>query len=616
MPTIPSSCLESAYGRIETDASCYSPLETITVTVWGRGPEDKELTVRASDPDQKPYGEWTVPLVNNQGTISFLAGGKLGAHYLYLLLPGETRNGGRWSRYVNFIVDAETKIGTPGEPDLGWIYDFSRERIPLGRRAYDTPSGRFIGYISGDTWHFDGLWLRDWIYQLPAYRFWEREMTCGLDRFLERQQENGMIHDGIERDGRTWRVGLESDVEYILVMGVFSTWQATGDDAWLHAALPRLEKALAFIQSAPKHWDAAYKLVKRQHSCDTWDYDIDGATDKGESRHVIATCDQSGYHRAFALMGRMYAHLGEREQAERWANHTEEYRQRASDLLWDGVKFQHHAHLDVIDHGDFDEHDQLAMGNTWAITRGLADGAQARSIIDEYRRRSVETGDAYPWWSLQPGYPDSLGYWKDDFRKQGAYANGGLMPWVGGELCRGALQNGREAYGVELMRQYADHLRQTGGAHVWYYPDGQPGFRTTNEVNYTGWGMAEWVNALVEGLAGVQDDNCLYRDVILNPRWAAADIRQAAVTVRYAVSEGYFAYDYQQEGDRLRLRFTGSGRQARFHVLLPEDETVSAVTVGGQPVEWSETLVDQSRYADFSAGITGVQSCEILFKRR
>ena len=63
-------------------------------------------------------------------------------------------------------------------------------------------------------------------------------MTCGLDRFLEAQTDNGMMPDGIERDGRTWRVGLESDVEYIITLGVWQTWQATGDDAGWRARCP------------------------------------------------------------------------------------------------------------------------------------------------------------------------------------------------------------------------------------------------------------------------------------------------------------------------------------------------------------------------------------------
>ena len=88
-------------------------------------------------------------------------------------------------------------------------------------------------------------------------------------------------------------------------------------------------------------------------------------------------------------------------------------------LLWDGTKFLHHVHVDPIDHGDFDESQQLTMGNTWAATRGLASSEQATAIVDEYRRRHLATGDKYPWWSLQPGYPDRLGYWRQPSKKQG-----------------------------------------------------------------------------------------------------------------------------------------------------------------------------------------------------
>jgi len=608
--SIPASCLESAYGQIETDRPAYRPLDSVTVRITGRDPADALAYVRVCDPDQAVYGEWQVPLVDNRAELTFTAGGKLGAHYLYLLWPGETRNRGKWSRYTNFEVDAQTGLDVPGA-DLDWIYDFCRARMRLGRRDYHTPTGRFVGYISGDTWHFDGVWLRDWIYQLPAYRFWEREMTCGLERFLERQREDGMILDGIERSGHTWRVGLESDVEYILVLGIYATWQATGDDAWLRAALDKAEKALAYVQSAPIHWDAARQLVKRQHSCDTWDYDIDGATDKGEGRHVIATCDQSGYYRAFVLMGQMHAALGSPEAAQAWQERAAGYQARANALLWDGVKYQHHVHIDPIEHAGFDERAQLAMGNTWAMTRGLADGAQARSIIDEYQRRWAATGDAYPWWSLQPGYPDQLNYWKDAYRLQGAYANGGLMPWVGGELCRAAFQNGREAFGAALLRGFGEHLRSTGGAHVWYYPDGQPGFRTTNEVNYTGWGMAEWVNALFEGLAGVEDAASLYRSVRVSPRWAALGVQQAAVCVRYAVSEGYFAYRCAGQPGGLSIQFTSSGQQAAFHVLLPAGCRPQSVRLDGQAIEWREVAVDGSAYADFNCPLRGVQQVVI-----
>ena len=199
--------VEGQYGRIETDRAAYQPLAGVRVSVTGRAKGDTTCRIRVADPLQKVYFEKDVDLKDNRGIVQFPATGVLGVHYIYLHFPGEKR----YSRYLNFRVDAETAIGT-GDRDFDAIYPFTREAMQLGRRDYQTKRGRFVGYISADTWHFDGIWLRDWIYSLPAYKYWEREMLCGLDRFLEVQREDGQTPDGIERDGRTWRVGLESDV--------------------------------------------------------------------------------------------------------------------------------------------------------------------------------------------------------------------------------------------------------------------------------------------------------------------------------------------------------------------------------------------------------------------
>ena len=601
------------FGTVRTDARQYRPLDTVTVTVGGRAKGDGKCRIRVCDSNQKPYFETEVALKDNVGKTTFTAAGPLGAHYVYLFWPDSKK----YTRYINFQVDAETRIAS-GDPDFDRLYPFTRQAMRLGRREYQTPRGKFVGYISADTWHFDGIWLRDWIYGMPAYKFWERDMTCGMDRFLEVQSDDGMLPDGIERDGRTWRVGLESDVEYIATMAVWQSWQATGDDAWMAAALPRLEKALKYIQSDPKHWAAKHRLVKRQHSCDTWDFDIDGAKAKGEGRHVVATCDQSGYYLAFRAMSAMYQHLGQDADAQRWADEAKTYRARAVAMLWDGTKFLHHVHLDPIDHGDFDESRQLAMSNTWAMTRGLATPEQSRKIVDEYRRRHKATGDAYPWWSLQPGYPDKLGYFNREYCKQGGYANGGLMPWVGGELCRAAFFCGREAYGVELLRQYADHLRRHGGAQVWYWPNGEPGMRTTNEVPYASWGMAEWVAAAVEGLAGIRDTTCLMNDVAVSPRWAATPIDHVRATTRYAASNGCFAYDMQIDRDAatVTLTYTGSGKNADFQVLLPDGWTATSLTVQGREAPLVIEKMDASRYVAFKAPIDGVGKAVIVCRRR
>ena len=283
----------------------------------------------------------------------------------------------------------------------------------------------------------------------------------------------------------------------------------------------------------------------------------------------------------------------------------------------DGTKFQHHVHLDAIDHGGFDEKQQLSMGNTWAMTRGLASPEQSRRIIDEYRRRHAETGDAHPWWSLQPGYPDELGYFRQLYCKQGGYANGGLMPWVGGELCRAAFFYGREKYGVQLLRQYCDHLRRTGGAKVWYWPNGEPGFRTTNEVPYATWGMAEWLNALMEGLAGVQDASRLMDHVKVAPRWAVTTVDDVRVTSRYAVSKGYFSYRMQMDrpARRIDLTFCGAGRVAEFRFLLPDGWNATGVAINGQNKDFGVLSMDASRYVTFVSPIQGAATAVITCEK-
>ncbi|MHC4873458.1 MAG: alpha-L-rhamnosidase-related protein [Planctomycetota bacterium] len=559
--------IESNFGTIKTDLPAYCPLDNIKLSISGRAEGDSTAQIRICDPDMNCYLEAEVTLKNNNTEYEFKAQGATGNHYVFLTWAGESHH----SRYINFRVECQTCIES-GDSDIDELFPFTKQKMLLGRREYNTDAGKISAYIAADTIHFDGIWLRDWIYGQPAYRYWEIDLTCALDRFLDEQDEEGMIPDGIERDGSTWRVGLESDVEYILVLGVWRAWQSNGNNKWMEKALPRLEKALSYITSSPKHWDPEYKLVKRQHSCDTWDFDIAGMSDKGEERSVIATCDQSGYVLAFRAMSEMYKSLGRKEEADSWAEKAAKYKKRAHDLLWDGTKYQHHFHLEEIDHSDFNEKEQLAMGNTWAMTRGLADREHAEKIIEEYRRRHQETGDKHPWWSLQPGYPDRLNYFEKPHLKQGGYANGGLMPWVGGELCRAAFLNGEEKYAVELLRDYIQHLKDTGGAKVWYWPDGQPGYRTRNEVDCAGWGMAEWINALVEGLAGIRDVSGQMRKITLSPNWLAADINQVYTCFSYPSSKTYFAYKMQTNLKEHTITFecAGNGESASLKIPLPE----------------------------------------------
>jgi hypothetical protein len=103
----------------------------------------------------------------------------------------------------------------------------------------------------------------------------------------------------------------------------------------------------------------------------------------------------------------------------------------------------------------------------------------------------------------------------------------------------------------------------------------QPLDQRAPEVSFGGpdnWAAAAVVYALVEGLAGVVDEDVGYRVASVSPRWPAAGTKSASVTVHYPASNGYVSYDYRHDAAQreIALTVTGGGEMARAHVLLPE----------------------------------------------
>jgi len=131
-----------------------------------------------------------------------------------------------------------------------------------------------------------------------------------------------------------------------------------------------------------------------------------------------------------------------------------------------------------------------------------------------------------------------------------------------------------------------------------------------------GWGAAACTYALVEGLAGVVDDDTAYRNVSLSPRWAAAGVDLADVMIHYPASDGYVAYRYSIDtrGSTIRLDLTGSGETCACHVLLPEGaKAARSVTVDGKSVAFKNVTVEQSVYADFDLVLSGLHHVEVMY---
>jgi hypothetical protein len=147
----------------------------------------------------------------------------------------------------------------------------------------------------------------------------------------------------------------------------------------------------------------------------------------------------------------------------------------------------------------------------------------------------------------------------------------------------------------------------------------RPVYVRPGDISFGGpdnWAAAAVTYALVEGLTGVVDTDRAFETVRISPRWPAAAIDSAAITVHYPASGGYAAYTYEHDPDRhkITLRLTGSGTSASGHVLLPPAAArVMSVQMDGKAVPFSESALESSRYADFNLPLPGPETVRIFY---
>lgn len=495
---------------------------------------------------------------------------------------------------------------------------YSRVKAFLARDVLDVViDGKKIrGFRSPDA---RSIWIRDYSDMLRGVKYFEPDVKSVVDHFAETQAENGRIFDYFttspeklpcERENWTKyvRVPVEADVEFRFIKAAYLAWQASGDDEWLKRLLPRLEKALEYVRSHSWRWDKKTGLVKRAYTIDTWDFaytagshawlqfQIDDRTYWG-----IMHGDNSGYYEAFRLMAQIYSHFKDEKRSEEWNDRAQRLKQAMNKVCWNGKFYTHFVKITPVTIPGVDESQQLSLSNPMDLNRGTANQEMAESIIREYLSRREKTQAFAEWFSIDPPFPD--GVFGDEKLKKGAYVNGGIMPLVGGEIARAAFEHGFEGYGVDILRRYAAMISEKGETYLWYFPDGRPLTKessTSPEASPTdGWGSSAMLYALFEGLAGIQDQNALYKKVRLSPRWGAAGINQADAQVEYAASGASFGYDYNLSSNSLVLAVRAQNSRVDFHVLLPEGKKISSMQVNGRRLKYDQTKIRQSSYVDF-----------------
>jgi len=418
------------------------------------------------------------------------------------------------------------------------------------------------------------------------------------------------------------RVPVEADVEYRFVKAAYLAWQASGDDEWMTVLLPGLERAMRYILTHPWYWDSVRGLVKRPYTIDTWDFAYTAGRHEWLQFQITDDTywgymhgDLSGYFEAFVLMSALHARFGDERIARYWERRAADLRAAMNETCWNGRFYTHFVKITPVTIDGVDEAAQLSLSNPMAINRGAADHGQAVSILREYQRRGAEGRVFAEWFSIDPPFPD--GIFGDERLVRGAYVNGGIMPLVGGELARAAFEHGFEAYGAGILRKYHAMISAKDEAYLWYFPDGRPSSvetSTSPEAQPTdGWGSSAMAWALIEGLAGVVDCGRTLDAVRLSPRWAAAGVDEADVSVGYAASGASLEYRYQRRQDRITLEVTAAGSQVQWHVLLPEGRRAAQARCDGREVEVRTVTVERSPYADGACGIQGRARIEIDF---
>jgi len=599
------------------------PLEDVRVEYLWNGLDGQDVAFAVSDAAHKVYCERTVKAGRGKVELTITTGGKAGTHHI--TAQTTTPDGKPWIRHGGFRMLADTSI-VSDSADLNDLFEQIEQALLQAVDITLIDAKPVTHYKHADNTRENIAYP---VWPMNAYRYFLSDMKSVHEAHFAYQYPNGSLPDHIYSDNyhcpaTTRRLrSCMADLEIAAASTVCHSWEAHGDDAWMAQMLPKVEASLEYVLSDPSAFDVEHGVIKRPHTLDYWDIHFTEEGEQGcfineKTKYVIMQGDTSSLYHTACCLADVYDALGNEDRSNRWRMVSRHIRKIGNDLFWDGGKYRHHIHLDPFDHGDFNEDEQLTMSNAFAVTRGFADHEQAVTIINEYMRRLETTGDRFPWWSLQPGYPDELDYFSKEisWRKlQGEYCNGGLFPWVGGELCRAAFQHGKEQLARELLADVHYVLKRDNGAmFTWYDLQGNAAMNAPhNQTNQDPFGLHAWAQAMIEDLAGIQSLGKCFEQVACSPRWPATECHEVSATSRFPASDTYFAYRYQLSESQITMTFAGTGKHVAFRILLPPDRTCREVLIDGQQVTFTHETVETSTYVVFDAAIAGARELTCSF---
>ena len=532
----------------------------------------------------------------------------------------EARTGKTCGRFNNKDL-AMPGVLTTGDPTWGDFLHLLRNTIN-GERS--------LVFVDGRKMMVNKNWIRDHVHVLKAMRHWEYDYAGYVDFTLRHQRADGCILELVKQaDDRHWRyaapesrkffpddnlamcrLDIEADVEYLLVEGATYCYRISGDDAWLARALPRLEKAIDYVTSDPKRWDARHGLVKRGYTIDTWDFTYEPAsvtnrTLTAATPQAIMHGDNSGVYQAMAQLAWLNGRLGRTAKAAAWRARADALKAAMYKHLWNGRFFFHQLPLNVPP-VDAHERERLSLSAAYDMNRGLMPVADCRKTIEEFRRRRQTTDCFAEWFTVDPPYDFTFAR-----HPRGDYVNGGVCLFTAGELAKAALENGYEAYGWDILVRVKEMAARDGTLYFLY--DRTTATSINAALGPSAWGAASVLSAFDEALAGVRDVGVRYDAIRFSPRWPVTGLDEVRYFTGYEAADAVVDVRYVRRANGLRYLVRAPAKALAAHILLPSGAAAREVWLNGAPRAFETTAVGDSRYVDFETEGTGTYDIEILF---
>ena len=208
------------------------------------------------------------------------------------------------------------------------------------------------------------------------------------------------------------------------------------------------------------------------------------------------------------------------------------------------------------------------------------------------------------WFTIDPPYEKF-----NDF-KVGQYVNGAISPFTAGELAKAAFRNGYEEYGWDIIQRMRKMMERDGGIYFLYSPDNE----APQGRGPSGWGAAGLLSAIDEGLAGIVDCDCLYREIAFSPRFPVTEYTELRYLTGYEVSETFVDLRYIIKPEGMRYDLRSPAQKVNAHILLPKGKTCKMLLVDEVETPFAIRSVGESQYVDVTVPGKACISFEILFE--